>query len=569
MASTVRSIWEKGDAEVARHSLLSLASADLNVSAVTARFREIKRNLDGALQTDIANNGTSYAEYIAAPGLDISGLSTALEELARSCWYLDQLRSGRFFFNKVKNLNAQINSYHKNCADLDRDQEIEDKLKEMFEPKEKRCYQTLHIHPDLGKVSLSREKTTLVICHHDAPFQKFFDGEKYKNRVAFLTLVDPAGLVRIRNHAKRLWAIKQVFKDMSKDDAQYDKAKDEQTTIHSELFLALRSLYARLFYPLGDLASGDTKLTDTTLLDNYQDNSSGQPVKFEGEKNTSKGELVIENTLRSVAKFHVVPAASGTDKIKPLRSLRTRVEQFLFPSSGRASWDQILDAAGSRGIMVWAEPGTLERMKDTLLTAGEWRELAGQLMKPPFVEEATVSIEYERNSKTGSITTTDIKLLHADALYLSEDGKPEQKIKHDEATVLNAMVLVFQARDSTNTNADGRPFRIENHITLKQEFLPGATPGPRTLKIGVVPVDATLKYTADGSDPANNVHTFLSKLPAGSVIVGARATAPRMLELMETATAQKKPPRLCRASPIPWGRSGNPARTTECRIQSA
>ncbi len=633
MASIVRSIWEKGDTEVARHSLLSLASADLNVSAVTARFKEIKRNLEGALHTDIANNGTSYAEslaadtgglslhaakwiyvaslsdarprglskeeiaeYIAAPGLDISGLSTALEELARSCWYLDQLRSGRFFFNKVKNLNAQINSYHKNCADLDRDQEIEDKLKEMFEPKEKRCYQTLHIHPDLSKVSLSREKTTLVICHHDAPFQKFFDGEKYKNRVAFLTLVDPAGLVRIRNHAKRLWAIKQVFKDMTKDDAQYDKAKDEQTTIHSELFLALRSLYARLFYPLGDLASGDTKLTDTTLLDNYQDDSSGQPVKFEGEKNTSKGELVIENTLRSVAKFHVVPAASGTDKIKPLRSLRTRVEQFLFPSSGRASWDQILDSAGSRGIMVWAEPGTLERMKDTLLTAGEWRELAGQLMKPPFVEEATVSIEYERNPKTGGITTTDIKLLHADTLYLSEDGKPEQKIKHDEATVSSAMVLVFQARDSTGTNADGRPFRIENHITLKHEFLPSATPGHRTLKIGVVPADAAVKYTADGSDPANNgspypvlgidakeatsikihaekgpahlgpitipipkensgegdekpavldsalpatlssqairsldlvnrqnVHTFLSKLPVGSVIVGARA----------------------------------------------
>src|SRR5690606_4347454 len=112
-----------------------------------------KRSLSDALQTDIANNGTSFAEslsgdtgglslgaakwvyvaslsearprglkreeiaeYLAAPGVDISGLSTALEELSRSCWYLDQLRSGSFFFNKVKNLNAQINSHYRLCS---------------------------------------------------------------------------------------------------------------------------------------------------------------------------------------------------------------------------------------------------------------------------------------------------------------------------------------------------------------------------------------------------------------------------------------------------------------------
>ena len=37
MASIVRSIWSKGDAEVDRHTLLSLASPDLNVSAVASR----------------------------------------------------------------------------------------------------------------------------------------------------------------------------------------------------------------------------------------------------------------------------------------------------------------------------------------------------------------------------------------------------------------------------------------------------------------------------------------------------------------------------------------------------
>lgn len=550
MASIVRSIWEKGEAEVTQHTLLSLASPDLNISGVSARFKEIKRTLEGALQTDVANSGNSYAEslmddtgglslpaakwiyvaslsdtrpkglkkeelaeYMAAPGVDISGLDTALAELARNCWYLDQLRTGGFFFNKVKNLNAQINSHFRLCSDADRDDIVEEKLREMFEAKEKRCYQTLHIHPDFGKLSLSRDKTTLVICHHNAPFHKFFENEKYKNRVIFLTLLDPAGLVRIRNFAKRLWAIREVLKDMNKDDAQYEKAKFEQANIQADLFLALRSLYARLFYPLGDPSTGDTKLTDTTLLDSFVDDSSGQQIKYEeGKKgeNTSKGELVIESTLRSTHKFHLVPPAVGGDKIKPFTSLRTRFEQFLFPSSGRASWDQLTDGAASRGIMIWTEPGTPERMKDALLTAGVWRDEAGQILKPPFVELATVSIDYERDPKKGSLTTTDIKLIHGDTLFVSVDGGAEQKIKHDEAFVSDGMTLVFQCRDSTGKNQDGKPQRIENSITLQHEFIPSSTAGHQTLKIGVVPPDAIVKWTADGSDPANNGQLYPS-----------------------------------------------------------
>ena len=54
----------------------------------------------------------------------------------------------------------------------------------MFDPKQKRCYQRIFIHPDLSKVTLERDKTTLIICGHESPYQKFFDAEKYKNRVA-------------------------------------------------------------------------------------------------------------------------------------------------------------------------------------------------------------------------------------------------------------------------------------------------------------------------------------------------------------------------------------------------
>ena len=73
------------------------------------------------------------------------------------------------------------------------------------------------------------------------------------------------------------------------------------------------------------------------------------------------------------------------------------------------------------------------------------------------------------------------------------------------------MVLVFQAKDSTGKNKDGKPYRIDNHIDIKHDFLPSAVAGHRTLKLGVVPPDAKVKWTADGSDPANNGAAYPEK----------------------------------------------------------
>ena len=80
----------------------------------------------------------------------------ALKKLYDTCWYIEQTKSGRYLFNRHKNLNAQVNSYVRSCAYADRDAEIEKKLTEMFEPKDKRCYQKLAVLPALDEVQLER-----------------------------------------------------------------------------------------------------------------------------------------------------------------------------------------------------------------------------------------------------------------------------------------------------------------------------------------------------------------------------------------------------------------------------
>lgn len=538
MATIVQSLWNKGATEVAKHMLLSLETADLNDANVASRFVEIKKSLQDAIQTDIANNGTSHAEtldeetdglaspcskwilsaslselnppgltaaelaeFLLAPGQSVLGLHDALKKLHDTCWYLEQTKSGRYRFNRHKNLNAQVNSYTNVCTHEDRDTKIEDKLSEMFEPKDKRCYQKLEVLPALDQVQLERDKATLIVLKPDTDFPKFFAGQKYKNRVAFLTAVDQTGIFNVNKKAQRLWAISQVVKDLTPDDTQYKKAKETESEYQTELFLALKAVFNKFHYPLVD-EDGETALIGTTLLDGYVDQKTRHHIKYRNEE-ASKGEFVVDATLREASKFQIFNPAAGDDKLRVYQPLRTRIESFLFPSTGRTTWDQIKDGAASRGHMLWTEPGTLERMREALTTAGAWREDAGQILKPPFDEVTGVTIEYARDKKTGVITTTDIKLANADKLCVRVDAGEWKQHPSDQPLVTSAMLIEFKAVDSSGKNQEGKPYRIENSIDLAHDFVPSPNSGHQVVKINVVPPECILLYTLDGTNPAN------------------------------------------------------------------
>lgn len=539
IATIVRGLWEKGEHEVGRHYLLSLESADLNDSNVSSRFIEIKKSLQDALQTDIANSGTSHAEslhgetdglagrcahwiyasslsevrprglteaevaeYALAPGRSILGMRDALKKLYDTCWYIEQTQSGRYYFHRQKNLNAQVNTYVKACTHMERDDQVQKKLTEMFEPHDRRCYQKVAVLPALDQVQLERDRITLVICRPDTDIHRFLNNEKYKNRVAFLTAVDQTGIFNVNKKAERLWAIRQVVSDLTPDDSQYKKAKDNLTDYQTELFIAIKGVFNKLHYPLVD-DEGETTLVAAPLLDSYIDEKTGHHVNYRNEE-ASKGEFVVEATLRDAGKYQVFSPGPNEDKVKVYQPLRSRLETFLFPNTGRTTWEQIKEGAASRGHILWTEPGTFERMREALLTAGEWREDGGQIQKPPFEEVTGVVIEYARDSETGTVTTTDIKLAHADKLYMREDAGEWRSASETEPVVSNAMILEFKAVDSSGNNKEGTPYRIENTIDLAYDFIASTNPGKQILKVKVVPPSCKLLFTTDGADPANN-----------------------------------------------------------------
>ncbi len=556
MAAIVRSLWQKGAAEVQRHYLISLESADLNDATVSSRFLEIKKTLQEALHTDIANAGNSHAEsldaetdglagrcarwiyaaslaevqprglsfaelaeYLLAPNQPVFGLQDVLKRLYDTCWYIEKTKTEHYRFRRHKNLNASVNGYVHICTTSDRDDCIADMLTTMFQPRQKHCYQKLEVLPALDQVQLERDRVVLVIVKPETDVATFFAAERYHNRVAFLRAIDAASIFTVNKRAERLWAIRQVCNELAPDDVQNKSARERLAEYQAELFIAIKAVFNRLFYPMMD-ANGDNTLIETPLLDSYVDEKTGHRIQYRNEE-AGKGEFVVEATLRDASKFQTFTPAAGDDKLKVYAPLRTRVEMFLFPASGRTTWDQILEGAATRGAVIWTEPGTLERLRETLLTAGAWREMAGQLQKPPFDEITSVYIEHTRDHKTGAVTTTDIKLAHADKLLVREDGT--QWVERNPATPLvsEAMLIEFKAVDSSGKNQEGQVYRIENPIDLHYDLLDSPTSGHKVVKIRVTPPSCTLLYSIDGSNPANNGQSYREPgidAPAGALV---------------------------------------------------
>src|SRR5690606_29870675 len=132
--------------------------------------------------------------YLCEPGKDITRVKRALDEFIMRAWYLFTDRDGRIFFKNTKNLIAELNSLVDSYDNESAKKELKTFLGEKFNPTIKDCYQEVLVFPAVDEIRLSEDKVTLVLfepypggtgLHPD--LQKFYENERYKNRVMFLS----------------------------------------------------------------------------------------------------------------------------------------------------------------------------------------------------------------------------------------------------------------------------------------------------------------------------------------------------------------------------------------------
>ena len=156
-------------------SLLLTASLSTAVNAVKGLTREEMR------------------ECLLSPLREPSEFRAAFEELEKVAWYLHHTPEARTYFDRQENLTKLLQSLANDAPENQIDDLIRHRLKAMFKPTRKTCYEEVLPLPRLADVAdrLPRGRV-LVIVSPDSKIppeevQRFFEGLSQKNNLCVLT----------------------------------------------------------------------------------------------------------------------------------------------------------------------------------------------------------------------------------------------------------------------------------------------------------------------------------------------------------------------------------------------
>lgn len=537
-----------GDSPKAKNSyLINPYDIDLNDGDLFSIIKEIKPKLTNAISHDISNNGTAMAEimdkasnstdmqdlsklilvsslgsatnavlglsiseaigYMASPGRDITSLKASLEDYKTRSWYMYINNGGKLFFRDVKNVNAELISLIDNYTNENAKQEIKKLLQDKFNPTVKDCYQEVLVFPGTDEINLKQERITLVLFEPNtkgAGLQKdlkeFYDNEKYKNRVMFLT-GQRNSMDILFDIAKSYKAINSIVNRMKHEDkvvesdTQYLQAQDIQHKVELSLLQACRDTFVTLYYPTKDgLASNDIAM------------------KF--EENKFDAEAQIRNLLVEVSKF---------DKDTASDIFRKKFEARIF-TTRQARWVDLKERVATTTSWSWHHPSALEDLKNNSIKKGLWVEEGGYLDKEPPKPETGVLIREIHCNDDGEVT---LKLIpqNGDTVYyeINEDATiASMKVANLNEFKTNELSLSFLCVDSTGEHNTGSLEYWKNKVSIQYKTFD--RDGKKYVQLKSLP-KVNIKYTTDGSSPkeSGGLYDGEFEVPNGTKFVQAIA----------------------------------------------
>lgn len=515
----------RGDKPKAQEKyLINVHDFDLNDPEMLAAITQIKPSLANAIAHDIASNGKAIAEivdaamsetcmqdlaklilvasladipnallglsiqetigYLCEPEKDITRVKRALDEFVMRAWYLFTDRDGRVFFKNTRNLIAELNSLVDSYDNESAKKELRIFLEEKFKPTLGDCYQKVQVFPAVDEIKLTEDKVLLVLfepytggsgLHPD--LQKFYENERYKNRVMFLSGTRST-MDKLYHAAKEHKAINQIIARMEEEkvpesNPQYQKALEKRDRINLELLQAARETFVQLYYP----AKNGLLKADFFM-------------EFTG--NEYNGEKQIKDVLLKRQKFTLEVTNDN---------FRKKCEDRLFTQK-EMRWSDVKDRAATNPVWQWHIPRALDDLKDDMLKKGIWREHGGYIVKPPFPKEKTNVLiqELRRDDSTGEVT---LKLIpqYGDKVHY-EVGAPattaSSLVENLNEFRTRELKLSFLCIDSTGEHETGDPVEWQNKITLKYRVFDRGD--DKIVELVSAP-PANIKYTTDGSNP--------------------------------------------------------------------
>jgi hypothetical protein len=531
MRQVVRGFFENGHAE--KKSLINVFDIDLNDRGMLALIKQIKLSLEAAISHDIAQGGKAVAEvideqngekkekyaqdvarlllmsslndtpngvmgltesdilgFLCKPGTDLNSHKKALGEIVSQCWYLKTDNRGRFYFQNTKNMIAEMNTLVDSYSNESAKKELRKFLEGNFDPKLKKCYESLYVLPAVDEIRIEQNKVSLVIFEPFAgtefhpDLRNFYENCAYKNRVLFLSGQRNV-MEKLYANSKRLAAIRQIITNMKNEhvpetDQQYKEAESQQDKATTALLQTIRETFITLYYP-------------------SKSGLSREDFKLEFKENKFNGEEQIIAALKEAMKFEDF---SSEDSF--IDALRKKAEARIFTQK-EMPWGTILERAATETSWQWYKPDQMDTLRKKCLANDTWREIGGYIVKGPFEKEPTdVSIEQtDYNEQTGEFTLK-VKPVRGERVYYdigAEPTKASSKVEQQALVIKepSAYFVCYDTEGGENPHPTGKAKKWLGKVPLRREQRQNAD-GSNVLELQTHKA-YEIRYTTDGSNP--------------------------------------------------------------------
>lgn len=432
-------------------------------------------------------------ECLISPLREPSEFLAAFEELEKVAWYLHHTAEGRYYFDRQENLTKLLQSLAHDAPDNQVDDLIRHRLRDMFKPTRKTCYEDALPLPKLEEVAdRVRKGRVLLIVSPDSKIppeevQKFFDGLGQKNNLCVLT-GDKTAMGSVEKAARQLFAAQKADGRIPRGHPQRDELERKQQTYEQDFNSTVLSLFDKVLFPI-QRAEKPAQLAPKAL-----DMARDTNKPFNGEEQ-------IEKTLTSN------PIKLYLDVEKDFDTIRDKAQDLLWPENQDESrWSDLIDRYAEQAGMSWLPPKGLDQLKSLACNRGLWEDLGnGYVTKRPKKKRTSAQVIAETEPNDAGEVKLRVNPQNAGPaprIHYADDGPVSESSAQlkEQTYTTSALRVNFLVCDPSAQYETGDPVTWSNKLVLRNQL--SEKSGKRLVELLVAP-KGSIRYTADGSEPRN------------------------------------------------------------------
>ena len=453
-------------------------------------------------------------ECLISPLREPSEFLTAFEELEKVAWYVHHTPEGRYYFDRQENLTKLLQSLAHDAPENQIDELIRHRLKEMFKPTRKTCYEDVLPLPKLEDVAdRVRKGRVLLVVSPDSKIppeevQKFFEGLSQKNNLCVLT-GDKTAMGSVEKAARQLFAAQKADGRIPQGHPQREDLERKQQAYEQDFNSTILGLFDKVLFPI-QRAGKQAQLADKAL-----DMTRDATKPFNGEEQ-------IEKTLTSD------PLKLYLDVEKEFGAIRDKAQDLLWPENqDDTRWTDAADRYFEQAGMSWLPPKGLDTLKSIACNRGLWEDLGnGYVTKKPKKKRTSVQVIAESEPDDEGRVRLRVNSQNAGPapkIYYAEDAPVSESSPQlmEQAYTTAALRVNFLVHDPSGQYETGETLTWSNKLVLRNKL--SEKDGKRNVELFVAP-KGLIRYTLDGSEPREGT-VYEGPIPMGDGEVLLRAFA--------------------------------------------